>query len=308
MTHLRPLLIAAVLLSATHPSGSAAEPLEGIYAAGWKVSEPAGPGMIQGNGTGIRISWSDAVPASHAVQPLKRVEIGIGLGFSNDALVNGFTGRDGIYLQGFDRVAERNTVYVLPRETPRLGLNDSNALFASCCQRSNTLASRQQYANGNTALPASPSISVFAIYRKKGLDIEFMDGWKLQAGGRSKEYSQTLQTRVGFLTVERFWESLRASYSFQLERSAGLRLAPSHALLLDYLYGPRDSIGVSYTNGREIADFGTLGILNTEARSVGIRGQHLFKKDWAFTYQAGHSDHGSLPAYQAVRLALQRSF
>jgi YaiO family outer membrane protein len=263
--------------------------------------------MIRGNGA-VRVGWSDAVTASRAVRPLKRVEIGFGLDFSNEVLVDGVTGRDGVYLQGLDRVAERNSVYRLPSDLPRPGLDGGNALAASCCQRSDTLIPLGQHAGASTALSASPTIYVFAILRKKGWDIEFKDGWKLQAGSRSVEYSRTLQTRVGFLTVERFWESFRASYSFQLERSSGLSLAPTQALQFDYLYSPRDSIGVSYADGREAADFGTLGILSTEVRSVGVRGKHWFKKDWAFTFQAGHSDHGSLPAYQAARLGLQRSF
>ena len=302
MTHLRHLLIAAILLSAAHPSGSAAAPLEGVHAAGWKNSEPAGLGVTQENGA-VGINWSGTVPTSNAV-PVRRV--GIGLGFSNDAFLNGFTSWDGVYLPAFDRIAERNTVYGLSRET--LGLSNSNALSASCCQRSNTLASHQRHASAGAALTVSPTVYVFAIVRKKRWDIDLKDGWKLQAGGMSREYSQTLQTKVGFLKVERFWESFRASYSFQVERSTRLNLAPSQVLLFDYLYSPRDSIGVSYAAGREFADFGTLGTMNTEVRNVGIRGQHRFKKDWAFTYQAGHSDHGSLPAYDAVRLGLQRSF
>ena len=130
----------------------------------------------------------------------------------------------------------------------------------------------------------------------------------LLAGSRSQEYSRTLTTKVGFLSAEHSWETFRASYSFQVERSPGVSLAPSQALQLDYLYSPGDSIGFSYTAGREVADFGTLGILNTEVRSVGVRGQHWFKKDWAFTYQAGHGDHGSMPAREAVQLGLRRSF
>jgi YaiO family outer membrane protein len=280
MTHLRHLLIAAALLSTVHPSRSAAEPLE------------------------ARIGWNGAATASNAAQPGNRV--GMGLGFSNDAFANGFTSWDGVYLPGFDRIAERNTVYGLSRET--LGLSDSNPLSASCCQRSNTLVLPQPRASIGTAAPPSPTIYVFAIFRKKGWDLDLKDGWKLQAGGRNREYSQTLQTKLGFLKVERFWESFRASYSFQLERSNGLSLAPSQVLQFDYLYSPRDSVGVSYGTGREFAEFGTAGVLNTEVRSLGVRGQHWFKKDWAFTYQAGHNDHGSLPAYDAVRIGLQRSF
>jgi YaiO family outer membrane protein len=302
MKHLRHLLIAAALSAAVHPIGAAAEPLQGVRAAGWN-SEPAGLGVTQENGA-IGINWSGAAPASRATQTVRR--IGIGLGFSNDAFANGFTSWDGVYLPAFDRVAERNTVYGLSRET--LGLSDRNALSPSCCQRSETLASPQRLAGAGTAVPASPTLSVFAIVRKRRWDIDLKDGWKLQAGGLSREYSQTLQTKLGFLKVERFWESFRASYAFQLERANSLNLAPSQVLLFDYLYSARDSIGVSYSAGREFADFGALGTLNTEVRSLGIRGQHWFKKDWAFTYQAGHSDHGSLPAYDQVRLGLQRSF
>ena len=277
MKNLRHLLISAALLSAVHPSG---------WAAG------ADLGVTQEN-EGVALTLSGAVPGSSAAQSVKRV--GVGLGFSNDAFVSGY----------FDRVAERNSVYGLSRET--LGLSDGNALSASCCQRNDAPALPQRHANV-ASLPASPTLSVFAIMRKRGLDFALKDGWKLQAGGRTREYSETFQTKLGFLTVERFWESVRASYSFQLERSKGPSVAAAQVLRFDYLYGPRDSIGVSYSAGREFADLGALGILNTEVRSVGVRGQHWFKKDWSFTYQAGHSDHGSLPAYNQVRLGLQRSF
>jgi len=302
MKHLRHLLISAAFLAAVHPSGSAAAPFEEIHAAGWTDSEPR-LGVIQENG-GVAINLSGAVPGSNAAQAEKR--IGIGLGFSNDAFANGFTNWYGAYLPEFDRVAGRNTIYGLSRET--LGLSDRNALSASCCERSNTLAPPQGHANAASALPASPTLSVSAIVRKRGLDFDLKDGWKLQAGSRNREYSETFQTKLGFLTVERFWASVRASYSFQLERSKGLSVAAGHVVRFDYLYGPRDSIGVSYSAGREFADLGAVGILNTEVRSVGVRGQHWFKKDWAFTYQAGHSDHGTLPSFNQVRLGLQRSF
>ena len=134
------------------------------------------------------------------------------------------------------------------------------------------------------------------------------DGWKLQAGIRHMQYSGALQTRVGFFTVERYWESFRTSYSYQVERSGGTALAPSHVLQFDYLYSRRDSIGVSVANGRELADFGPLGILNTETRNVAIRGQHWLKPDWALTFQAGYNNHGSLPAQQGVRMGLRHSF
>jgi hypothetical protein len=326
MTHLRHGLIAAALLSTTHSSGLAAEPLEGIHAAvvtrdqkpvyddvrqpengallpagyaqkslqdppmsaqrflasGWEDSGPAGPGRIQGKAAGGRLGWRDAVLASHSVQPFKRMEIGLGL--STDTIGMGWYG---VYLQDLDRVAERNTIYGR--------------------QSSGTVTSLEQYANVITAREVSPTFFVFGMLRKKGYDINLKDGWKLQAGVRHMQYGITPDTRVGFFTVERHWESFRTSYSYQLERGGG-SLSPSHVLQLDYLYSPRDSIGVSFANGREFAYFGPLGILNTEVRNVAVRGQHWFKQDWALTFQAGYNDHGSLPAQKGVRFGLRHSF
>lgn len=121
-------------------------------------------------------------------------------------------------------------------------------------------------------------------------------------------YGSALQTRTGFLTVQHHWESVRTSYSYQLQRSAGMSVAPSHVLQFDYVLSPRDSIGVSFANGREIVDFGRLGILNTEVRNVNLRGQLWFKQDWALTFQAGHNDYGSMPAQKGIRLGLRRSY
>lgn len=281
-------------------------PAQRFPESGWDDSEPAGPSMIQGKAAGVQLGLNDAVLASHTVGPLKRVEIGLGL--SNAALVNGFKDWYGVYLQSLDRVAERNTIYGVLRETPRPGLNYSKAPPAICCQRSDTLTSRQQYANAITAREVSPTFFLFGIVRKKSWKFNLEDGWKLQAGSRNVQYSSRLQTKVGFVTVERYWESLRTSYSYQLERSSGTSVAPSHVLQFDYLYSPRDSIGISFANGRELADFGPLGILNTEVRNVTFRGQHWFKQDWALTFQAGYNDHGSMPAQIGARFGLRHSF
>ena len=316
MTHLRHWLIAASLLSAIYAIGLAAEPLEGVHtalngavseqASGGDDSEPAGPSMIQGKAAGVQLGLKDAVLASHTVRPLKGVEIGLGL--SNAALVNGHKDWYGVYLQSLDRVAERNTIYGELRETPRPGLNYSKAPPAICCQQSDMLASLQQYANAITAHEVSPTFFLYGIVQKRSWKFNLKDGWKLQAGSRNMQYSSRLQTKVGFVSVERNWESLRTSYSYQLERSGGVRVAPSHVLQFDYLYSRHDSIGLSVADGRALADFGPLGVLNTEVRNVTFRGQHLFKQDWALTFQAGYNDHGSMPAQIGARFGLRHSF
>lgn len=335
MTYLRHgLIAAATLLAVTHSSVLAAESLEGVHAAvnevllhaghaqtgfqyppmpaqrfppsGRDDSEPADPGTIQGKAAGIRLGLKDAVLASHAVQPLKGIEFGFGL--ANDAPVNGFMAWYGVHLHSLDRVAERNTIYGLLRETPRPGFNNSKAPTAFCCQRSDTLTSLEQFASTITTRQVSPTFFLFGLLRKKGWNLNLDDGWKLQAGIRHMQYNDMPRTRVVFLSVEHHWESLRTSYSYQLEHSRGVNVAPSHVLSIDFLYSPHDSIGVSFTNGREFADFGPLGILNTKVRNVGIRGQHWFKRGWALTFQTGYNDHGSLPTHKGVRMGLRRSF
>ncbi|MDO8596698.1 MAG: YaiO family outer membrane beta-barrel protein [Sulfuricaulis sp.] len=265
-------------------------------------SEPAGPGRIQGVAAGARPGRTDAILASHAVQPFKRMEIGWGLSADASAM-NWY----GVYLKNLDRVAERNTIYGMLRETPRFGPNDSKAPSALCCQSSGTVISLDQHENAITRIELSPTFFVFGLLRNKGYALKLDDDWKLQSGVRHMQYGYAHQTRLAFFTVERRWTNFRTSYSYQLERGDGT-LAPSHVLQLDFLYSPYNSIGVSFANGREFADFGSLGVLNTEVRNVTVRGQHWFKQDWALTVQAGYNDHGSLPAQKGFRIGIRHSF
>jgi len=319
MKHLRHWIIAAALLSATPTSGLAAELLEGGHAAitGIPVtplsaqrflasdqedSGPAGPNMIPGKTAGTRPGWTDALLASHAVQPFQRMDIGWGL--SADAIAMGWYG---VYLKSLDRVAERHTIYGLLRELPQFGPNDRNAPSALCCQGRGMVSSLDRHEKAITRIGLSPTFFVFGLLRNKGYALKLADDWKLQVGVRHMQYGAMHQTRLAFFTVERRWTSFRTSYSYQLERGGGT-LAPSHVLQVDYLYSPLNSIGVSVANGREFANFGWLGVLDTEVRNVTVRAQHWFKQDWAFTFQAGINDHGSLPAQKGVRIGIRHSF
>ena len=330
--HLQHWLIAAVLLSTLYSSVQAAEPLvesdatasgefseraqqflqrspqgapmaaQRDLASDWEDSGPAGAGRIHGKGAGAGPVWRGAILALHAVQPFKGTEIGVEL--SMDAAAMDWYG---VYLKSLDRVAEPNSIYGLLRETQSFGGKDSKGPFALCCGNRGTMSSLDQHENPITRLELSPTFLVFGLLRNQGYAFKLTDGWKLQVGVRHLQYDSTHQTRFAFFTVERSWESIRTSYSYQVERAGGT-LAPSHVLQLDYLYSPRNSIGVSFANGHEFADFGTLGILDAEVRNVSIRGQHLFKDDWALTFQAGYNNHGSLPAQKGLRIGVRYSF
>lgn len=332
MRHLQHWLIAAALSSSLYLSVLTAQPSDGVNAVmtgylsertepfqqtrlvvppvaaqgylalDWNYAGFANPGSIQEQAVDASSKWADTIPASHNAQPFKRTQIGVGL--RRDAIAMDWFG---VYVKSLDRVAERNTIYGLLRETTSLGPNDSKTLSVPCCQSRGTVTSPEQYEKAITRFELSPTFFVFGMLQNKGYDLKLTAGWKLQAGVRHMDYGNMYRTRLGYLKVERSWQRFQAAYSYQLERAGGTS-APSHVLQLDYLYSPRNSIGVSVANGSEFANFGALGIVQTEARNVTVRGQHLFKQGWALTFQAGYVDHGSLPAQKAFRIGIRHSF
>jgi hypothetical protein len=330
--HLQHWLIAATLSSSLYLSVLTAEPLEEVNAAitrevsvlteelqqarlevplvadddpfalAWDNAGLAIPGTIRRKEADASPSWTDTIPASHNVQPFKRPQIGVGIG--SNAIVMDWFGGD---VKHLDRVAERNTTYRLLHEFVSLAPNDTKTLSAPCCQSRGLVTSFEQHEKAITRFELSPTFFVFGLLQNKGYDLKLTDGWKLQVGVRHMQYDTTHQKRLGFFTVERSWGSFRTSYSYQLERDSGT-FAPNHALRLDYLYSPRNSIGVSFAKGREFADFGALGVLDTQVRNVTVHGQHMFNDDWALTFQAGYNDHGSLLAQKGVRIGVRHRF
>lgn len=256
---------------------------------------------------GIRLGWRDSAPDGRLPQ-----RVGLGWGLHQDSLPLGADPHwYGVYLHGLDRVAERNTVYGRqPTGSQRTAPTGARAP-AFCCSRTDTVAALEQHPASATAHQASPTLFVFGNVRRKkrrGLNLEFDDGWKLQAGSRKAEYSSVHRTRVGYLSVERDWEKFHAGYSFQLERFSGWQVAPNHVLQFDYRYGAGDSIGVAFTAGRRVAHFGALGVQNTKVKGVTLRGQRALAETWALTFEAGYNDHDTLPAHAGIRMGIRHSF
>ena len=258
-----------------------------------------------GNDPGVRLAWSDSTTDARKAQ---RVQLGWGL--HHDDLPRGSNNWYGIYLHGLDRVAERNTVYGELAGSRRSAPWGARAL-APCCSRMDTVAALDRHPGSATAHRETPTLFVFGNVRKKkkrGLNVDFDEGWKLQAGSRKAEYSSVHRTRVGYLTVERDWERMHAGYSFQLERFSGWQVAPNHVFQFDYRYSAVDSIGVAFTTGRRVTHFGALGIQNTKVKGITVRGQRVLAETWALTFEAGYNDHDALPSHAGIRLGLQHSF
>lgn len=294
----RGLVAAAVLLAVTPGPGTAAEQ---------HGAEPAAKpsGTVPVNDAGVRLGWRDSTPDA---RPPQRVELGWGL--HHDNIPRGFNNWYGVYLHGLDRVAERNTVYGELAGSRHSASGDARAP-AFCCSRMDTVTALERHPGSATAYRGSPTLFVFGNVRKKkkrGLNVDFEDGWKLQAGSRKAEYSSLHRTRVGYLSVEREWEKFHAGYSFQLERFSGWQVAPNHVLQLDYRYGAADSIGIAFTTGRRVTHFGALGVQNARVKGVTVRGQRALSEAWALTFEAGYNDHDTLPSHSGIRMGVRHSF
>ncbi len=69
---------------------------------------------------------------------------------------------------------------------------------------------------------------------------------------------------------------------------------------------PRSAIGLSFTGGREMAFFGSLGALNTPVHGIALHAEHEVKHDWSFNFNAGYYEHGAMPSQKAIRFTFIR--
>jgi YaiO family outer membrane protein len=150
-------------------------------------------------------------------------------------------------------------------------------------------------------------VSLLARLRSKGLDLNLPQSWKIHAGAQTREYTSTLSSRMAHVTLERYWGDLRTAYSLQVEKPGGWKLAPSQNVSIDYTLAPRTAVGLSFTSGREMAFFGSLGALNTEVRSFALHAEHSIKKEWSVNFNAGYFDHGTMPSHKVIRIGFSRN-
>jgi hypothetical protein len=150
--------------------------------------------------------------------------------------------------------------------------------------------------------------SLLGQLKTRGLKLTLDDGWKVSAGARSRQYSHPdLRSRIGHVTLQRWWGDVSTAYSVQIEKRGGWNVAPSQSLQLGYAVAPRSTVALSFTAGQEIAFFAGQGMLKTEVRSLALQAEHAVKKQWSVGFEAGYYDHGELPAHKGVRVSFRRA-
>jgi hypothetical protein len=296
---------AGVWSYATYAQKSFRLPRSNELRLGATLAEPADP--VTGRplparipGIAIPQSIGEALAPAHAVYPARHTEFGFGL--STSGRIDGYATWSGNAVPLADAPAARSSFYGSLLQGPPSGLEDSR----SPRSRGEALS---QFSSAGNAFSGIPALSLVGQLRKKGgFRFNFADSWSLNAGSRRSDYTETLTTRTHFMTVERNWENFRSSYSLQMQRVSGASSAANHVVQVAYALSPTDSIGLSFTSGREVASFGEQGILSSEVRRVGLTAQTTVARDWAFSFNAGYADHGALPTHKSLRISVRRSF
>ncbi len=132
-------------------------------------------------------------------------------------------------------------------------------------------------------------------------------GWGLGFGVRQTEYNFASGNLVSF-SAERAFGSFRGAYTLYSNRAEGAGLGSAHRFEVNYLYGERNSVGLSYTTGRDIENVAPPGTLAlAEVRDWTLSGRHWLSPNWALTYDV-LSQEQLLYRRQGLRLGVSRSF
>ena len=236
------------------------------------------PATVPGSTAWLSRRGAEPLAASYAAPYAARKEVGIS--YSSDGRMNAY----------------------LAQPEHRADAPSADGSESDCCV---AMPPGSRYAKG----VESPAVtSLLARLKARGLKLTLDDGWKLNAGARSREYSNSLlNTRIGQITLQRWWGDWNTAFSLQFEKRGGWDLAPSQSFQLGYAFAPRSTAAVSYTAGQEIAFFGPRGMMKTEVHALALQAEHAVEKNWSIRFDAGYYDHGELPSHKMARIAFRWS-
>jgi YaiO family outer membrane protein len=132
-------------------------------------------------------------------------------------------------------------------------------------------------------------------------------GWGLGFGVRQSEYNFASANLLSF-SAERAFGSFRGAYTLYSSRAEGTGLGSAHRFEVNYLYGERNSVGLSYTTGRDIDNLSIPSTLSlSDVRDWTLSGRHWLSPNWALTYDV-LSQEQVLFKRQGLRMGVSRTF
>ena len=133
-------------------------------------------------------------------------------------------------------------------------------------------------------------------------------GWGLGFGVRQTEYNFASANLLSF-SAERSFGNVRGVYTLYSSRAEGTPLGATHRFEVSYLYGERNTIGLSYTTGRDVESLALpAGLSLSDVRDWTLSGRHWLSPNWALTYDVLSQEQGTLYRRQGLRLGVSRSF
>jgi len=154
------------------------------------------------------------------------------------------------------------------------------------------------------ARPSHNELPEYSVYG--GLHRTLGSGWGLGAGLRSG-YSTTA-AQITSLIAERYWGNFRGAYTLYSGGPDRALWGAAHRFQLNYYYGERSTVGLSYTTGREVENLGAAGLLSSDVRDWTLSGRHWLTPQFALTYDLVNHEQGNLYRHQGLRIGLRHLF
>jgi hypothetical protein len=108
------------------------------------------------------------------------------------------------------------------------------------------------------------------------------------------------------LGVQQDWGSFSGGYTMYSGRTEAAP-SPSHRIALNFSYGNRSSIGLSYTTGRDL-QAGMLPFTpGVDSRDLALTGYHWLAPQWALTYDVVNSEQAAYRR-QGLRFGIRHTF
>ena len=216
-------------------------------------------------------------------------------------------------LYGSEPARKRNAGANLPDFGPRLFLsggsfqsrrfstNDLDYRFA-LHQPGSALVPALAEPGAGTLVEVTPRYTLYTHVTRSlpgGLDLGF--------GVRQSEYNFSTANLLSF-SAERTFGSFRGAYTLYSNRTEGAGLGSAHRFEVSYLYGERNTVGLSYTTGRDTDPMALPASMQvSDIRDWTLSGRHWLSTNWALTYDL-LSQEQPLYRRQGLRLGVSRSF
>ncbi len=269
---------------------------------GWRATLCVAAAWLAAASAGAQPIPEVVIKPGIAVTGLKVPRTEIEVGYGKETLTNNLPDWTSTYLLATHQFGERKTLYGGLRETRRFGLDDTEAHAGLYYPVGASWTSLVE-------VSASPTHEVLARYSVYGeLQKNLGSGWGVGLGLRHNEYS-LIGTNVLSVSAERYWGNFRGAYTLYSGRPEGASSAASHRFQLSYYYADRNSVGLSYSNGREVENVGPpRDVISANVENWTLSGQHWFNPAWALTYDVVRHEQGALYRRQGLRFGIRHSF